>query len=175
MAIKNVFKEQLKRCVFLTDDEFKRILRQYDIEPEYSYDGITYIDVKNQDDIANEDVCEMLSEYFNTKVTSIHIDDCEYVGVWVAYREEFNLKNFLYERGTDINYVLERIGLTIKENSVVLKNGVISVKKFKDALESLIKKELNNGIRPEEALSNVLNKKSEWLLNLSYNNELEDF
>ena len=31
---------------------------------------------------------EKLGEYFDVQITSIHIDDCDYVGVWIVYKEE---------------------------------------------------------------------------------------
>ena len=30
----------------------------------------------------------MLSKYFDVEVTSTHIDDCDYIGVWICYKEK---------------------------------------------------------------------------------------
>ncbi len=88
MAIKNVCKEQLKRCIFLVEEEFNAILDKHNIKPEYSYDGLTFYDKKNQDDLTDEDINNILSDYFGIKVTSVHMDDCDHIGVWIVYKED---------------------------------------------------------------------------------------
>ena len=90
--MRNVRSSQLKKCIFMNVDDFKEIF--IDIFGEY--DGDTNeIDVEfNTSDgiyfcaISNQDVYEKLSEYFDVKVTSVHLDDCEYLGVWICYKEE---------------------------------------------------------------------------------------
>ena len=90
--MKNVRETQLKKCIFMTTDEFKEvfveIFGQYDedtneIDVEFNtLDGIYFCAISNQD------VYAKLSEYFDVTVTSIHLDDCEHLGVWICYKEE---------------------------------------------------------------------------------------
>jgi len=85
--MKNVRENQLKKCIFLTDDEFKsvfaeRFSKYEDVDVEIdAYEGIYFCG------ISNEEVYKNLSEYFDVEITSIHIDDCEYTGVWIVYKE----------------------------------------------------------------------------------------
>lgn len=90
--MKNVRENQLKKCIFMDTDEFKEIYVQvfgvYDVETNQidvefnTCEGIYF------DGISNQDVYAKLSEYFEITITSIHLDDCEYPGVWICYKEE---------------------------------------------------------------------------------------
>lgn len=88
--MKNVRENQLKTCIFLSVDELQNILcdiYQQNIIIHSDLDGCWY--ESDQDlNIDDNDVCAELSKYFETNVTSIHIDDCESIGVWVCYKEE---------------------------------------------------------------------------------------
>ena len=87
--MKNVRENQLKKCIFMEAEEFKKVFvdvfGEYDedtneIDVEFDLDGIYFCA------ISNEDVYTELSKYFDVNITSIHIDDCECVGVWICYR-----------------------------------------------------------------------------------------
>ena len=88
--MKNVSKDKLKKCIFLSDDEFEGIMYHLGIHVETGWEGIFYS--KNEDDVDDSEVYELLSEYFDVEVTSAHCDDCDYMGVWVVYREKDDLK-----------------------------------------------------------------------------------
>lgn len=83
--MKNVNKNQLRKCIFLTGDEFRKITDNLGIQSDLSWEGIFYS--KDDDDINDCDVYKALSEYFGVKVTSVHCDDCDFIGVWVVYKE----------------------------------------------------------------------------------------
>lgn len=88
--MKNVRESQLKRCIFLTLEEFDEIIKEI-FGPQattlYQYEGI-FIDSGNDDvECDDDDILVRLSEYFDVNVTSFHSDNCEYVGVWVCYKD----------------------------------------------------------------------------------------
>lgn len=79
--MKNVRETQLKKCIFKEYDEFKRDIVMAlgkDTTVECDYEGIS-ID-------CDENVLDVLSKYYDVEVTSIHIDDCDIIGVWIVYR-----------------------------------------------------------------------------------------
>ena len=88
--MKNVRKNQLKKCIFLTIDEFEEVVREFfgdDTRVEAGWDGI--ILEANEDPLCTEEVLAGLAKHFGvSEVTSYHIDDCEVVGVWIVYKEE---------------------------------------------------------------------------------------
>ena len=91
--MKNVKPSQLKKAIFLEEDEFKDILNQVfgksedgeEIEVEISQWGL-WIGYHNSK-LSYEEITTGLAQYFDVyKVTSIHADDCDYVGIWVIYQ-----------------------------------------------------------------------------------------
>ena len=87
--MKNVKENQLKKCIFMITEDFKEVFvnvfGEYDedtneVDVEFDYDGIYFCG------ISNEDVYTKLSEYFDINITSIHIDDCDTIGVWIVYK-----------------------------------------------------------------------------------------
>ena len=87
--MKNVRENQLKKCIFLEAEEFNSIIRQAfgnNVNIEYSLEGVgIYTD---DSEISFEEIAEALESYFDVyEVTSFHIDDCDYVGVWVVYKD----------------------------------------------------------------------------------------
>ena len=86
--MKNVRESQLKKCIFLTEEEMNNILKEiYDfpVKVHFSMDGLWY---DSEEDIDDETVKQDLRDYFGVQeVTSIHIDDCDYVGIWVCYKD----------------------------------------------------------------------------------------
>ena len=85
--MKNVRDTILKKCIFLTTDEFESIIKSLfgfaDIT--YEMDGMT---IYGHDDVINTDLLhDRLAKYFDVeKITSIHIDDCDEIGVWIVYK-----------------------------------------------------------------------------------------
>jgi hypothetical protein len=86
--MKNVKDYQLKKCIFMETEEFDNIIKSIfgeNYEAEFSLEGI---DVSSEfDGLTNEELNEGLSSYFDVTVTSVHIDDCDEIGVWVCYKE----------------------------------------------------------------------------------------
>lgn len=86
--MKNVRKDQLKKCIVLEVKEFDNLLHQLfgdDIETDYSLDGL-YIGYSNGDNLDTQELHDKLAEYFDVyQVTSIHIDDCDVLLVWIVY------------------------------------------------------------------------------------------
>ena len=85
--MKNVRQTQLKKAIFCTLDEFRDIV--YDIcgdnaDVDFDYDGLSF----NDGDGNYQGVIDALEKYFDVTITSIHADDCDYVGVWIVYKEE---------------------------------------------------------------------------------------
>lgn len=90
--MKNARENQLKKCIFMTTDEFKQvfvnIFGEYDIDENQvdvefdTCEGIYFCG------ISNENVYSSLSKYFDVEVTSIHIDHFDTVGVWICYKEQ---------------------------------------------------------------------------------------
>jgi hypothetical protein len=80
-TIKNNY--PIKECVCVSPDEFNRILSDIfgdNVETEYSMDGLWV--GNSEGELPLEDG---LSEYFGREVSSIHLDDCDYVGVWIVF------------------------------------------------------------------------------------------
>ena len=69
-------------------DNFTRYIKSLIPEIEdvkYTYEGIDYItDLDNIEEIVEETI----SKDIKAEVTSIHIDDCDLAGVWIAYKEK---------------------------------------------------------------------------------------
>lgn len=86
--MKNITPYMLKTCIYLDSERFDEILNEVfgpDIRAEYSLDGISVFYETAEEE---PDVKEKLAEYFGvSEITSIHIDDCEYIGVWICYKE----------------------------------------------------------------------------------------
>ena len=79
--MKNVRDYQLKKCIFMDYDMFKQEAKKIfgnNVVVECDYEGIS-IDYDGN-------ILEALSEYYGVEVTSIHIDDCDIIGVWIVYR-----------------------------------------------------------------------------------------
>ena len=90
--MENVKPNELKKCIIKEFDEFKEIIEEItngEFTCMYELDGISIVltgKVKEVErEMNTEDILEKLSKYFDTKVTSFHVDDCEYHGVWICY------------------------------------------------------------------------------------------
>ena len=87
--MQNVRKSQLKKCIFLTIDEFREVVTKFfgdDTTVEAGWDGI-YLEA-NEDALCTSEVLAGLAKHFGVnEVTSYHIDDFEEIGVWIVYKE----------------------------------------------------------------------------------------
>lgn len=87
--MKNVRESQLKKCIFLDIEEFESIIQNVfgnGVTVDSTLEGLDIYD--EFDNIEFGNICMSLAEYFDVKeVTSFHIDDCDYVGVWIAYKD----------------------------------------------------------------------------------------
>jgi inosine/xanthosine triphosphate pyrophosphatase family protein len=90
--MRNIENYSLKKTIFMTFDEYKELIKNVTNglkEPKYEYDGLYYEDTEEaikQDKYFEENIVESLSKYFDTKITSVHADDSEYLGVWIVYQ-----------------------------------------------------------------------------------------
>lgn len=95
--MQNVKATQLQKCILLTKDEFLETLKTLfgdDVHCDTDYDGIYIYTGERGDgweedehvDLTVEEVCDALSKHFDVEVTSYHVDSCEYVEFWIAYR-----------------------------------------------------------------------------------------
>ena len=87
--MKNARKEQAKSCLCLGIDDFRDDIRKiygYQAEIIAELDGLTI--QKNEEEIVeDEDLLVQLAQYYGLdEVTSVHIDDCDSVGVWIVYK-----------------------------------------------------------------------------------------
>lgn len=80
-----------KTCLFMEAWLFEELLKQIAAKPiscTFEMDGITY-ENEEGDRVPEETVCGFLADYFGVKeVTSVHLDNCLSLGVWICYREE---------------------------------------------------------------------------------------
>lgn len=80
-----------KNCLCMSADEFDDIcvkLYGADVLTHYDMDGL-WVETKEDETVSDVDphLIEDLTEYLGLNVTSVHIDDCDNVGVWIAYEE----------------------------------------------------------------------------------------
>ena len=88
--MKNVRDAMKKMCLFIEGDEFQRLIGSLTggkVYPAFTLEGIDY-ECEDDMDFGNAEAIKILSEHFDIDVTSIHMDDCDYVGVWVCYKEK---------------------------------------------------------------------------------------
>jgi hypothetical protein len=95
--MKNIQEWQLKKCIFMNTDEYDKIIKSLfgsHIEVEFTLDGM-WVGNPNVDSL--DDICEIsfdelsakLAEYFDVEqVTSVHMDDCDEIGVWICYKDK---------------------------------------------------------------------------------------
>lgn len=91
--MKNVKENQLKKAIFLEFNEFKKlVLKLTDgLKSVNDENGIYFEDTTKAELTGiywNEDIYETLSKHFGVKVTSVHSDSCDYLGVWIVYKED---------------------------------------------------------------------------------------
>lgn len=86
--MRNVRVSQLRSCIVLEPEEYDYILTQIypdaEISTEYTLEGIS-VDIDGSDP-DTDDLHGRLAKHFDVeKVTSVHMDDCENIGVWIVY------------------------------------------------------------------------------------------
>lgn len=69
--MKNINTSQLKTCIVMSFNEFEKLVRSLT-------NNLSTIEDDN-------DICDVLSKYFDIHVTSIHQDDCETHDIWICY------------------------------------------------------------------------------------------
>lgn len=118
--MRNIRENQRKTCIIKTSDEFDRDIRQItngQVTVSYEMDGISFI--SENDDITEENIMSKLSELYRIWVTSIHIDDCDMIGVWICYKDIESLVNTIEIeiRKSLKQYSSEHIDVVIDEES----------------------------------------------------------
>ena len=86
--MKNVKDYQLKKCIFMETEEFDGIIKMIfgeEFEADFGLDGISV--GSSTKGLSEKEINEGLSGYFDTIVTSVHIDDFDDIGVWICYIE----------------------------------------------------------------------------------------
>lgn len=90
-SMQNVRDLQKKTCLILTRTEFDEVIDSiYDgeVETHYSLDGISLNYTDDEREFSYDVLHNDLANYFDVnKVTSVHIDDCDYTGVWIVYKD----------------------------------------------------------------------------------------
>lgn len=112
-------KAKKKTALFFTSDEFERLLPQ-GVVPHYDLDGLWFDNLKENE--TDEDVYAYLEKELDVKISSVHIDDCDYVGVWLVLKGEdkkvgkrFVVKMVEEECEDDYFVITAPSGLTEKE------------------------------------------------------------
>lgn len=91
--MKNVRDVEKKNCILKTLSGFEKDLTKAfntDVTVETDWDGLTinFADDSQFKDWKTEDYNRVIAEYYGvSEVTSIHIDDCDEVGVWIVYKD----------------------------------------------------------------------------------------
>lgn len=87
-TVKHVRANQLKTCIFIEGSQFEQTVKAIlgnNVSVTYDYDGIAFHS-DNDDELETAYIYDKLSEYYGVHITSIHIDDCDVVGVWICYK-----------------------------------------------------------------------------------------
>ncbi len=88
--MKNVRPAQIKTTIILNLDEYKEVVNTL-FPHTYVHcemDGLWYERDEGFAEFSDEDLRIALAQHFDVSaVTSVHIDDCDCVGVWIVYKE----------------------------------------------------------------------------------------
>lgn len=87
--MKNVRPDQLKTAIFLTQKELEVVLSEV-LQKTVTANISPYgLGVGTEDEVVDDcGLCDALSKHFDVRVTSVHIDDYDYVGVWIIYKDK---------------------------------------------------------------------------------------
>lgn len=86
--MRNVTEYMIKTSIVIPSDAYSRIVDELfpGFKVYFDLDGLYYSD--GRDDLEYEVLYAKLAEYFGVKkVTSVHIDDCDDIGVWITYKD----------------------------------------------------------------------------------------
>lgn len=81
--MKNTEQYQLKNAISMKYKEFLELMEKLGFLMDYD-NGLYLADNSRTD----EDAMNALSEYFDVKVTSVHVDDHADMGVWIVYKDK---------------------------------------------------------------------------------------
>ena len=78
-----------KSCLLMPFEDFDSLLDGLNphIKVEIDLDGLHYINYDEDRVVEEDEICDLLSDAFETRVSSVHIDDYDWTGVWVVYSE----------------------------------------------------------------------------------------
>ena len=117
--MKAEYKSKVKTTLCFPYDEFERLLPQ-GVIPHYDTDGLWFETLK--EDETDEAIYAYLEKELDVKISSVHIDDCDYVGVWIVLKGEdkkagkqFVVKTVEEEWEDDYFVITAPSGLTEKE------------------------------------------------------------
>lgn len=88
--MRNIEKYNTCGCITMSDSDFLELIDTLTdglLSVEFNYDGLSFYHSKKAEETDtywNEDINKTLSDYFETNVTSIHIDDAESPLVWIC-------------------------------------------------------------------------------------------
>lgn len=124
--MRNIEDSQKKSCIFLLSDEYTRLINTIfngRVSVEYALDGISYTHENDNIDVTDEKVNDALSAYYDVKVTSVHADDCDYMGVWICYREEESYELSDNDKPEFIGRVIDILEDYCEEKGIELTNS----------------------------------------------------
>lgn len=78
-----------KTCLVMPFEDFEELLTKEmpNVKVEIDVDGLHYINYDEDRVVEEDEVCDVLSDALNVKVSSVHIDDYDWTGVWIVYNE----------------------------------------------------------------------------------------
>jgi len=90
--MKNIKDYQLKKCIFYTLDEYKRLIKKILGEDVNVYvedfTDLYYESINDENEgISFVEIKAALNKYFDVNVTSIHTDGYAEIGVWIVYKD----------------------------------------------------------------------------------------
>lgn len=86
----NIRPNQLKTAIFLDFDEYQKLVNTLfpHTHVHCETDGLWYEREEGLPEFENGDLYAAMAKHFDVyEVSSVHIDDCDYVGVWIVYKE----------------------------------------------------------------------------------------
>lgn len=116
--MKNIKKEQLKKCIIMPISEFVSLMESFGLISEVDYEG-AYFSMDGED-VTKEEVYGILSNHFGVKVTSLHVDDCDDAGVWVVYKDAESEKSEASEVPEEMQKFIVSIEETLQRDVIVL-------------------------------------------------------
>lgn len=85
--MKNAKNSQLVNCIVMSLDEFRDLVYELcgDDQIDVDYDGRNLTLCGKCGD--SSDIKAALEKHFDITIDTIHTDDSEYIGVWIAFKE----------------------------------------------------------------------------------------